>query len=151
MKDSQGRMSAAKDSRLKNKPIGSRNRNSKKKETKPLPEAVLEKLEKKKARLAKKLEKPKEEIRRPKEFKKKQKSYQYGLDTLNTQIEEVTEELEKSLKKRTVPDSLNAILEKEKTLVTRNDIGQMLREKAISAQKAMDKAKKIKEDQVEAD
>lgn len=142
-------MSAAKDSRLKNKPIGSRNRNSKKKETKPLPEAVLGKLEKKKARLAKKLEKPKEEIRRPKEFKKKQKSYQYGLDTLNTQIEETTEEMVKSLKKRPISDELNAILEKEKAFITRNEVGQSLREKAILAQKAMESAKKIKEDQEE--
>ncbi len=114
-----------------------------------MPEAVLEKLEKKKARLAKKLEKKPDEIRRPKEYKKKQKSYQYGMDTLNAQIEETKEEMEKSLKKRPIPDELNAILEKEKAHITRNDIGQMLREKAISAQKAMDKAKKIKEDQEE--
>lgn len=134
---------------MKTKPIGSRNKNTKKKEVKPLPEAVLEKLEKKKARLAKKLEKAEEEIRKPKQFKKRQKSYQYGLDTLNAQIVDTKEDLAKSLKKRELPEELSAILEKEKALVSRNDMGRSLRDKAVSAQKAMDKAKKIKEDQEE--
>lgn len=134
---------------MKTKPIGSRNKNTKKKEVKPLPEAVLEKLENKKARLAKKLEKAEEEIRKPKQFKKRQKSYQYGLDTLNAQIVDTKEDLAKSLKKRELPEELSAILEKEKALVSRNDMGRLLRDKAVSAQKAMDKAKKIKEDQEE--
>lgn len=134
---------------MKTKPIGSRNKNTKKKEVKPLPEAVLEKLEKKKARLAKKLEKAEEEIRKPKQFKKRQKSYQYGLDTLNAQIVDTKEDLAKSLKKRELPEELSAILEKEKALVSRNDMGRSLRDKAVSAQKAMDRAKKIKEDQEE--
>lgn len=115
-----------------------------------MPEAVLEKLEKKKAKLAKKLEKDQEPIRKPKNFKRRQKSYQYGIDNLNVQIEETTEEMLKSLKKRPVPEEISAILSKEAILVNKNNLGKSLREKAVSAQKAMEQAKKIKEDQEEA-
>ena len=125
------------------KSTASRSKNTRSKEKRPLPEAVLEKLEKKKAKLVKKLETPKEPIRKPKEYKKRQKSYQYGMETLNAQIEETTDELVKSLKKRGVPEELQAIFEEESTKLTKTDIGRQLREIAIKA--AQERARKAKD------
>jgi hypothetical protein len=132
------------------KPKSNRQKHAKKQQSKPLPEAVIERLEKKKSKLAKKLEEPKE-IKKPSKYKKRQKSYQNGMDSLDAQIAEHTEEMIKSLKKREVPESLNAILNEEKAHVTRNEVGQSLRERAIQAQKALatEKANKIKEDREE--
>jgi hypothetical protein len=147
-KGSHGRCPAAEDLRLRNKPISSRSKNTKKKELKPLPEAVLEKLEKKKAKLAKKLEKEeRQKIRKPKQYKKRQKSYQYGMDSLSAQIEETKEEMEKSLKKRPIPPELDAIFKEEGKTVTKNEVGRNLRELALKA--AKDRANKITEDQAE--
>lgn len=112
-----------------------------------MPEAVLEKLEKKKARLAKKLEQPKESIRDKKKYQKRQKSYQYGMESLNAQIEETKEEMVKSLKKREIPPELDAIFKEESKAVTKSEIGRNLREQALKA--AKDRANKIKEDQAE--
>ena len=125
------------------KTTASRSKNTRSKEERPLPEAVLEKLEKKKAKLIKKLETPKEPIRKPKQYKKKQKSYQYGVETLSAQIEETTDEMIKSLKKRDLPEELQAIFEEESTRLTKTDIGRQLREIALKA--AQERAKKAKE------
>jgi len=125
------------------KSTASRSKNTRSKEKRPLPETVLEKLEKKKAKLVKKLETPKEPIRKPKEYKKRQKSYQYGMETLNAQIEETTDELVKSLKKHGIPEELQVIFEEESTKLTKTDIGRQLREIALKA--AQERAKKAKD------
>lgn len=111
---------------------------------KPLPEAVLQRLEKKKARLAKKLAEPHEEIKKPKKFKKRQKSYQYGMESLESQISDTKEELTKSLKKRPLPPDLHKIMEEEATAVKKLELARKLREKVL--QLAMERAEKVKED-----
>ena len=126
------------------KTTATRSKNTRSKEERPLPEAVLERLEKKKAKLAKKLEKPKEDIRKPKEYKKRQKSYQYGMETLSAQIEETTTEMVKDLKKRIVPEELEAIFKEESLKSTKTEVGKNLRELALKA--AQERAKRVTED-----
>lgn len=110
----------------------SRPRNATKRKDKPLPDAILQRLEKKKLKLQKKIEKAEKEkkIKSPKAYKKRQKSYQYGIDNLNAVIEETKEELEKRLKKMPVPEPILTVLEEESKASYRRDLAERLRKMA---------------------
>lgn len=104
-------------------------------ESKVPPETVLQKLEKKKARLAKKLEEPRDPIKKPKQYKKRRKSYEYGIENLSAQIEDTKELLTKSLKKRPIPESLEKTMAEEGEQVKRLELIRSLREKVSNIAK----------------
>lgn len=109
-------------------------RNSTKRKEKPLPDTVLQRLEKKKLKLQKKIDKAEKEkqIKSPRAYKKRQKSYQYGIENLSTAIEETKEELEKRLKKMPVPEDLKTILDEEGKAAYKRDLADRLRKLAES-------------------
>ena len=91
----------------------SRQKHAKRQQNKPLPGKVLEKLDRKKARLQKKIDKEQDRIKNPKGYKKRQKSYKQGLESLDSQIVDNNEKLVKRLKKRDPDEALENALHEE--------------------------------------
>jgi hypothetical protein len=123
---------------IKSRSSSKRQNHAKKQQDKPLPDKIIEKLDKKKARLLKKMEKE-EAVKNASKYKKKQNSYQHGLDSLNSQIEDKNVELIKKLKKLPLPEDLEVILKEEEARSKKLEILNKLR-KAVS-DKSLNNAK----------
>lgn len=72
-----------------------------------------------------------EAVKNAKEYKKKQASYQRGLDSINAQIGNKNIELVKKLKKLPLPEDLEIVLKEEKNRSMKLELLEKLR-KAVS-------------------
>lgn len=91
--------------------------------------------------------KDKEPIKNKAEYKRKQTSYQRGLDSLNSQIDDKNTELIKSLKKRPLPTELGDVMAVEETRSKKLEIANKLRN--LVSEKAKEGAEVIKEDEIQ--
>lgn len=122
--------------------------NHARKQDKPLPDKIIEKLDRKKAKLLKKMKKE-EAIKNVSKYKKKQNSYQRGLDSINSQIDNKSVKLIKDLKKLPLPEELESIMKIEKERSIRLAILQKLRKMVLDKHSAKDGFETIKDDDIQ--
>lgn len=82
-----------------------------------------------------------ETIKNAAEYKRKQNSYQRGLDSINSQIEDKNIELIKSLKKRPLPEDIGSVLEVEKKRSIKFEITESFRNSISNAKDGVEIAK----------